>query len=446
MNAAPTTDPATGSTAAPAAPEPVPAAGPGTTSTTPAATPIAEPVTLPPSAPPQTPGEALGLLATRRATGALHGPLGSLHLVDGRVTHADSPRAPGLADLLTGCGRIAPADWAELLRAHGPHARVGEAMVDRGLIGRGELELGHLGTLFDAAFFVLADQAGGTWRFEHEARHWLGPVAEVDADRLRREVDRRSGLLDQIWPWGRLDTAPVRPAVAGFHAHRRPPGRRQRELLDHADGRRTPADLARLLGRSGFGVTADVRRLAAAGLLDAGLLDVPRHAAPRAAPPGAPGVPLAAPLGARAGVTPAAPAVFPPAPSQAGPLAPPLASPPLASPPLASPPLASPALASPPAPPLAAPLAPPPVGAPTVPPLPASEAPSPPRRSGGLHRRVPGATLTGVGILPGATPPGSVAADRPAHPPTTAAAHPLTVPDPDIALLTRVRTLLEARL
>ncbi|MFD8702368.1 transcriptional regulator [Kitasatospora sp. NPDC059648] len=330
-----------------------------------AAPPLAEPTGRTEPAAPRTPAEAVALLAARRATGVLHGPLGTLHLVDGQVAAAESPRAPGLADLLTGCGRIAPEAWAELLHRHGPQGRLAEVLVERQLITRGELELGHLGTLFDAAYFVLADRSGGIWRFESDARHWLGTVALVDPARLCREVERRRRLLDGIWPWPQLDTAAVRPVEHSRHPSHRPPGRRRRELLDHADGRRTPADLARLLGRSGFGVTADVRRLAAAGLLDA-----PRHAAPTATPPAA----------------------------------------------------------------------------------------APGRPGGGLHRRVPGATLRGtpaagpapapVGSAAPAAPAGGVAAApiRSDRPPATAAAHPLTVPDPDIALLTRVRDLLEARL
>ncbi|MFE6498446.1 hypothetical protein [Kitasatospora sp. NPDC057738] len=378
--------------------------------------------TAPPSpaeaATPRSPGEALALLADRRATGALRGPLGSLHLVDGRVAAAESLRAPGLADLLIGCGRTTPEDWAELLRAHGPGARVGEALVERRLLTRGELELGHLGTLFDAAFFVLADPAGGVWRFEAHARHWLGPVAEVDPARIRREVERRRKLLDGIWPWAQLDTAPVRPAECGRRSSHRSCGRRRRELLDHADGRRTPADLARLLGRSGFGVTADVRRLAAAGLLDA-----PRPSAvPR--PPDAPRLPDEP---------------RPPAPALAAPAAPAAPEVPAAVP-------------APEARPTTAPR-------PEVPP-PAASGPA-----RGLHRRVPGASLRGAG-LPG-TPvtavPAPAAASTPAsapeaarsgtdaptcpeRPPITAAAHPLAVPDPDVALLTRIRDLLEARL
>ncbi|MFJ8624751.1 hypothetical protein ACIRD3_18165 [Kitasatospora sp. NPDC093550] len=335
---------------------------------------------------PRTPAEALALLAERRLTGALHGPLGTLHLVDGQVAAAESPRAPGLADLLTGCGRVTPEGWAELVHVYGPQEGVGEALVARGLLTRGELELGHLGTLFDAAFFVLADPGGGLWRFESNARHWLGPVATVDPGRLCREVERRRLLLDRIWPWAQLDTAPVRPVEHSRRPSHRPTGRRRRELLDHADGRRTPADLARLLGRSGFGVTADVRRLAAAGLLDA---------------PG--------------------PATPPPA-----------TPPPTAAPPTAPPFPAHPAAA----------------------PSPAARAAGPGRPSGGLHRRIPGASLRGVpAVALAPTYAGTTArperSERPEHaqrPPTPAATHPLTVPDPDIALLTRVRDLLEARL
>ncbi|MEU8923311.1 hypothetical protein AB0D10_20625 [Kitasatospora sp. NPDC048545] len=429
--------------------------------------------TVPPPteyAAPRTPGEALSLLAHRRATGALHGPLGTLHLVDGEVAGAESPRAPGLADLLTGCGRITPEGWSELLQVHGLQARVGDALVERGLLTRGELELGHLGTLFDAAFFVLADPAGGLWRFEPDVRHWLGPVAAVAPDRLRREVERRRRLLDRIWPWAQLDTAPVRPVEHSRRPSHRPPGRRRRELLDHADGRRTPADLARLLGRSGFGVTADVRRLAAAGLLDAPGPVLPPPVVPGPVVPGPvmPGPAAPAPVALVPAVPqPAAPGPAVPQPAAPGPAVPQPAAP---QPAAQHPATTSPALHPPTAPTAAGPA----VGGTTP---------------GGLHRRIPGASLRGVRVtgaratgvrLTGAADAavaatGAATGAATAHParvgtavapPSTeyaaptddgtparperqtipAATHPLAVPDPDIALLTRVRDLLEARL
>ncbi|MER5350131.1 transcriptional regulator [Kitasatospora sp. NPDC002551] len=329
-------------------------------------------------APGWTPGAAVERLAGERATGALRGPAGTVYLVDGLVAHAESDRAPDLATLLTACGRLTRETWQDAVHRFGPHARVGEALVEQGRLTRGELELCHLGALYDAACFLLdtpqegdgpyeedgpgatdgpdavdAPAAPARWTFAPGVRHWFGPVAAVGAHRLRREAERRQHLLDRIWPSAQFDTAPLRrsatpqttTAAPGRHARRlRPPTRRQCELLDHADGRRTPAELARLLGRSAFATTADVRRLAAAGLL--------------AGPD----------TGCAAGTAPAAPGGVPA-----------------------------------------------------------------PRAPGGLHRRVPGAALAAL-----------------TGPPRAAAPPPAGVPpndtDPDIALLIRVRTLLEARL
>lgn len=388
----------------------------------------------------RTPGEAVARLAEERVTGVLHGPAGAVYFADGLVVHAESDRSPDLAALLTGCGRITPEAWQDTVRTFGPHYRVGGALVEQRRLTRGELEICHLGVLFDAAFFVLdgagaaawtaaawasgvseaaesigaggaggvvgavgGPPAAGCWAFEPGARHWLGPVSAVSAFRLCREVDRRRRLLERIWPWPQLDTAPVRPlaggaggtaeaadarevrAAAARTVRRRHPSRHQRELLDHADGRRTPAELARLLGRSAFATTADVRRLAAAGLLATPGRGVPRHAAQAPATTGRSAGPHVSAGHVSAGSTSAVHVpvgTVPAARSGAEPVA---------------------------------------VG----------------RTGGGLHRRVPGAAL--AGLLP-------AGAARSAHPSTPAAAHPLTVPDPDIALLTRVRTLLEARL
>ncbi|WP_051756334.1 hypothetical protein [Kitasatospora purpeofusca] len=340
-----------------------------------------------------TPGAAVERLAAERATGALRGPAGTVYLVDGLVTHAESHRAPDLATLLTTSGRLDPDTWQEAVHRFGPYARVGEALVEQGRLTRGELELCHLGTLYDAACFLLDTPATlASWTFAPGMRHWLGPVAAVGAHRLRREAERRRHLLDRIWPSAQLDTVPLRRTAAqapapGRHARRvRPPTRRQYELLDRADGRRTVAELARLFGRSAFATTADVRRLAAAGLL----------AGPGAGTAPGAGTGSGVGAGCAAGV---APGVGP------GP------------------------------------------GVGTVGAVPV------PRGPGGLHRRVPGAALaalTGRAAAPSApaAPPlptvPSVPAQAASGPRTTAL--PLTAADPDTALLIRVRTLLEARL
>ncbi|ORT58453.1 hypothetical protein [Streptomyces sp. CB03238] len=183
-------------------------------------------------------------LARERATGALVRDHGTLYLVDGRVVHAESPVAPGPDVLLTAGGR----------------------RPRRGRIAAGELEICRLGALFDAAFFALAPGRGPA-RFQYgtvHGTHAVRPVRPVSAVDLERETLRRRELLDSVWPYPAVDAAPVvpRPAAPGQTVTAR-----GRALLAHADGTRTPAQLAWALGRPAFHTLLDVRRLAAAGLV-----------------------------------------------------------------------------------------------------------------------------------------------------------------------------------
>lgn len=199
-------------------------------------------------------------LARERATGALVRDHGTLYLVEGRVVHAESPVAPGPDVLLTAGGR----------------------RPRRGRIAAGELEICHLGALFDAAFFALAPGRGPA-RFQYgdaHGAHAVRPVRPVSAADVERETLRRRELLDSVWPYPAVDTAPVVPRTAA-------PGQtvtaRQRSLLAHADGVRTPAQLAWALGRPAFHTLLEIRRLAAAGLVA-----TPHEPAPHAPLPHAP--------------------------------------------------------------------------------------------------------------------------------------------------------------
>lgn len=203
-------------------------------------------------------------LADERATGALLRDHGTLYLVDGLVVHAESPSAPGIDVLLTAGGRLARSGWEEAVDQAGARREVGRYLVDSGRIGGGELEICHLGALFDAAFFALAPGSGPT-RFRYGVAHWMGTVRPVAAAAVERETLRRRELLDQVWPYAAVDTAPV---VARGPAPGQLVTRRQRALLELADGVRTPAAIAWTLGRPAFHTLLDVRRLAAAGLVD----------------------------------------------------------------------------------------------------------------------------------------------------------------------------------
>ncbi|WP_436995194.1 transcriptional regulator [Streptomyces sp. enrichment culture] len=223
----------------------------------------------------------LGHLAARRATGALLRGNGTLYLRDGEVVHAESPVSPGLEVLLTLGGRLPAEGWREAVERAGARRQVARFLVDNGRLTRGELEVYHLGALYDAAFFALAPGSGPA-RFRSGLSHWLGPVRPVPAGDLQREVLRRRRLLEDLWPHPEVDTAPVvRTRETGSPA----PTRRQWAVLELADGVRTPAGIARRLGRPAFHVLIDVRRLAAAGHI--------RTPAPAAAPPsGAPSAPV----------------------------------------------------------------------------------------------------------------------------------------------------------
>lgn len=205
---------------------------------------------------------ALAYLAEQHATGVLFGISGAVYLLDGEVVHAESPEAPTLDVLLAATGRLSEDAWRDAMDHAGSHHRVGRYLVDQGRLAEGELEICHLGALFDAAYFALAPDSGPV-RFRQGASHWLGPIRPVPAHVVERESRRRRELLDHVCPDPRLDTAPVTPHRTVRHVTRR-----QQALLDLADGVRTPCAIARLLGRPAFHVLVDVRRLAAAGLVD----------------------------------------------------------------------------------------------------------------------------------------------------------------------------------
>ena len=212
-------------------------------------------------------------VAGERQTGALvvdghaHGvPGGTVYLLEGAVIYAESPAAPGVGELLTASGRLAGRTWQAAMDAGTAQAQVGRLLVDQGHLTQGELELCVLGAIYDAGYFALSPTFAPA-EFLDGATHWLGPVVRVDPAAVTREARRRARLLDQIYPLAQVDSAPVIPVP-------RPPVERvaltaqQWELIVHADGQRTPADLAQLLGRAGYATVQELRRLAALGLIE----------------------------------------------------------------------------------------------------------------------------------------------------------------------------------
>jgi hypothetical protein len=216
------------------------------------------------------PGRLLTQAAGERQTGALvvgGQPGGTVYLIEGQVTYAESAAAPGVGELLTASGRLAARTWQAALDAGTSRARVGQILLDEGHLTQGELELCVLGATYDAAYFALSP-ASAPVDFLDGAVHWLGPVVRVDPAAVTREARRRTRLLDEIYPDPQLDVAAVIP-VPRAPVERITVTAAQWELLVHADGQRTPADLAQLLGRAGYATIQELRRMAALGLIEA---------------------------------------------------------------------------------------------------------------------------------------------------------------------------------
>ncbi len=231
-----------------------------------------------------TPTKALNQLAALGVTGALTvvgEPGGVIFLRDGLVNGVESPAAPSVDRLLTACGKVEERVWETI------PSRPARALVEGGHVSAAEIEVCALNALYDAAFFVLSTERAEL-RFAPDIEHWLGADGTVTADQLCDHVLRQRRILDEVHPSDVTDTAAVRPVlrpgldrvlVSGL----------QWEIVLHADGQRTPQELAGLLGCSAYAVTLDVRRLAAAGLVQVPEVEAPPAGAepPADAPPAA---------------------------------------------------------------------------------------------------------------------------------------------------------------
>lgn len=156
-----------------------------------------------------------------------------------------------------------PQGWQYAVESAGPHRSGAQFLVSEGWLTQSELEICHLAALLDAAFFALPLPPEST-SFTPGTAHWMGVVRPISAGALQQATARRRALLDRLHPWAAVDSSPVIPVRPHTAA---PTTGRQRRLLDRADGRHTPQELARLLGQSAFATLLDIRRLAAAGLV-----------------------------------------------------------------------------------------------------------------------------------------------------------------------------------
>jgi hypothetical protein len=211
---------------------------------------------------------ALRELAGLSATGALHVEAGLgavLYLREGKVTHVDAAASPGIGRVLLASGRLTEKVWGSAINAGARAGRVGALLVEQGHLTQGELELCVATSLHDASFFALGTEPTSV-RFASGESSWFGTPTGVAVELLVGEAERRREILDRALSSAAYDEVPFAP-VARLPRFQMVLDGLRWELLIHADGRRTPLELARLLGRGGYVTLLETRRLAAAGLL-----------------------------------------------------------------------------------------------------------------------------------------------------------------------------------
>ncbi|SNS11936.1 hypothetical protein SAMN05216252_103219 [Actinacidiphila glaucinigra] len=216
-------------------------------------------------------GRALSRCRDERATGVLHvqgSPGGAFHLLDGAVVAVESPGAPGVGTLLVRSGRIDADEWNAAHDAAGTGLLPGAAIAAGGRLGTAEFQVLHMMAVQDAVFAVLAGRLDNC-AFDPAAPAALPPglAPGVEPEELLVEAGRRlaalASLPRRVSPDRDRVTAVGPPAWAD-----EPLAPVRREILGCANGRRSPRDIAFLIGRGVYTITVEVARMCAEGLVE----------------------------------------------------------------------------------------------------------------------------------------------------------------------------------
>ncbi|MFD8738123.1 MarR family transcriptional regulator [Streptomyces sp. NPDC059618] len=194
-------------------------------------------------------------------------PGGVFHLRDGCVVAVESPGAPGAEARLLRSGRVSGEQWAELLREAGGTRWPEAGLIAHGYAGAAQLRVVCMMAMQDAVFAVVAGdvEACGPLDTAYEP---YAPVALGEAPgRLLQDAARKLAAVAALPRPVRPDRErPVPAAVPDEIRERLPPP--QRELLAHADGRRTARDIAFATGLGVYTVTVGIARMLGEELLE----------------------------------------------------------------------------------------------------------------------------------------------------------------------------------
>ncbi|MFB7246909.1 MarR family transcriptional regulator [Streptomyces populi] len=213
---------------------------------------------------------ALGECRNARATGKLRvsgKPGGVFHLRDGCVVAVESPGAPGAEARLLRSGRVSGEQWAELLREAGG-ARWPEAgLIAHGYAGAAQLRVVCMMAMQDAAFAVVAGDVEACDPLDAAFEPYAPVVLGETPGRLLQDAARKLAAVAALPRPVRPDRERPVPAVVPDEIRERLPPP-QKELLAHADGRRTARDIAFATGLGAYTVTVGMARMLGEGLLE----------------------------------------------------------------------------------------------------------------------------------------------------------------------------------
>ncbi|WP_051371298.1 MarR family transcriptional regulator [Streptomyces sp. 142MFCol3.1] len=193
-------------------------------------------------------------------------PGGAFHLRDGLVVAVESPGAPGPEARLLRTGRVSGEQWAELLRENEGTRWPQTGLIAHGHAGAAQLRVVCVMATQDAAFAVVAGRVDGCAPLD--AAEPLAPVAMGEPPaRLLQDATRKLAAVAALPCPVRPERERPVPTPAADGADARLPAL-QRELLAHADGRRTARDIAFATGLGVYTVTVAMARMLGDGLLE----------------------------------------------------------------------------------------------------------------------------------------------------------------------------------
>jgi hypothetical protein len=183
-------------------------------------------------------------------------PGGIAHVREGLVVAVASPGAPGPGTLLMRSGRSGA--------------------------GAAELRVVRVMAMQDAVFAIVAGRVDGCEELGDRADPPEALAVGEMSTRLLQQAARKLAALDVLPHPVRPERERPLPALAADITRL---SAVQRELLTHADGRRTARDIAFHTGRAVYTITVEMARLLGAGYLECGDSAVPPVRIPVRLPP-----------------------------------------------------------------------------------------------------------------------------------------------------------------